>query len=80
MSSFLTLCSAYVTYLLCSAYVTYSTISLRDIPGLTANHFEITWVRDDWEPEIVEIFSDDEGLDEENENRWQKIWVPNWEE
>lgn len=55
-------------------------ISLRDIPGLSKNHFEVTWVREDWEPEILEIHSDDEGLDEDNDNRWQKIWFPTWEE
>lgn len=55
-------------------------ISLRDIHGLSKNHFEVTWIREDWEPEILEIFSDDEGLDDENDNRWQKIWFPTWEE
>lgn len=38
------------------------------------HHFEVTWARDDWAPEIVELFSDDETLDEENSNRWQKVW------
>lgn len=37
-------------------------------------HFEVTWARDDWDPEIIELYSDDETLDEENENRWQKLW------
>lgn len=56
------------------------TISLRDVPGLSQNHFEVTWIREDWEPEILEIHSDDEGLDEDNDNRWQKLWFPYWEE
>eukprot|EP00744_Colponema_vietnamica_P013194 GILI01018500.1.p1 GENE.GILI01018500.1~~GILI01018500.1.p1 ORF type:complete len:608 (+),score=99.26 GILI01018500.1:77-1900(+) len=38
------------------------------------NHFEVTWLRDDWDPEIIELYSDDETLDEENANRWQKLW------
>jgi alpha-tubulin suppressor-like RCC1 family protein len=56
------------------------TVTLRDISGLSKNHFEVTWLREDWEPEILEIHSDDEVLDEDNENRWQKLWFPYWEE
>jgi hypothetical protein len=38
------------------------------------HHFEVTWARDDWVPEIIELYSDDETLNEENPNRWQKVW------
>lgn len=56
------------------------TITMKDINGLSKNHFEITWIREDWEPEILELFDEDECLDEDNDNRWQKLWFPYWEE
>ena len=56
------------------------TISMRDVPGLGKDHFEVTWVREDWEAEILELHSDDEGVEELNGNRWQKLWFPTWEE
>ena len=34
----------------------------------------IEWLRDDWYPEMIELDSDDETLDEENENRWHHGW------
>jgi hypothetical protein len=34
----------------------------------------VEWMRDDWVPEEVELFSDDETLDEDNPNRWQAVW------
>lgn len=39
-----------------------------------ANAFEVRWAREDWDPEVVELRSDDETLDEENDNRWQNLW------
>ncbi len=52
----------------------------RDIDGLDENHFEIEWLRDDWEPEIVELSPEDEGIDELNDRRWQNLWFPTWDE
>jgi alpha-tubulin suppressor-like RCC1 family protein len=46
----------------------------RDIDGFSKTQFEIAWAREDWDPEIVELHSDDETLDEANENRWQHLW------
>ena len=50
------------------------TISRRDMDGFSKYHFEIDWAREDWDPETIELHSDDEGLDETNENRWQHLW------
>jgi hypothetical protein len=36
--------------------------------------YYLEWMRDDWVPEHVELFSDDETQDEENPNRWQSVW------
>eukprot|EP00758_Cryptobia_borreli_P018210 Tbor_TRINITY_DN6583_c0_g1::TRINITY_DN6583_c0_g1_i1::g.7410::m.7410/K11494/RCBTB; RCC1 and BTB domain-containing protein len=39
------------------------------------NHsFEVTWERDDWDPEDIDLYSEDETLCEDNPNRWQKSW------
>jgi alpha-tubulin suppressor-like RCC1 family protein len=51
-------------------------VTARDLPGCSANQFEVKWAREDWDPELVELHSDDETLDEENENRWQNLWFP----
>lgn len=34
----------------------------------------LEWMRDDWVPEEVELYSDDETQNEENPNRWQSVW------
>jgi hypothetical protein len=36
--------------------------------------FLLEWARDDWYPELIELDSDDETLNEENPNRWQHGW------
>lgn len=36
----------------------------------------VEWMRDDWQPEEIDLWSDDETLDEENPNRWQALWYP----
>jgi alpha-tubulin suppressor-like RCC1 family protein len=35
---------------------------------------KIQWQRDDWDDEVVTLYSQDETLDEENPNRWQPFW------
>merc|ERR1711991_954465 len=50
------------------------TIIGRDLEGYEKNSFEVKWVREDWDPEVVELQSDDETLDETNEARWQNLW------
>lgn len=50
------------------------TIADTNIAGFSKNQFQISWVRDDWEDEIIELLSDDETLDEDNGNRWQSGW------
>lgn len=35
---------------------------------------KIEWQRDDWDDEVVTLYSEDETLDQENENRWQPFW------
>jgi alpha-tubulin suppressor-like RCC1 family protein len=34
----------------------------------------LEWIRDDWVPEDIELYSEDETLDEQNPNRWQSVW------
>jgi hypothetical protein len=51
-------------------------VQARDIPGLTPHHFEVAWAREDWDPEVIELYSDDETFEEDNANRWQKLWFP----
>lgn len=44
---------------------------------------KVAWERDDWNSEVVTLYSDDETLASENENRWQPFWfekAPNSEE
>lgn len=35
---------------------------------------KVEWQRDDWDDEVVTLYSEDETLDEENANRWQPFW------
>ena len=49
-------------------------ITGRDMDGFQSTQFEVKWVREDWESEVIELASDDETLDEANDNRWQNIW------
>ncbi|KPI87278.1 hypothetical protein ABL78_3615 [Leptomonas seymouri] len=35
---------------------------------------KIEWQRDDWDDEVITLYSVDETLDEENANRWQPFW------
>jgi len=51
-----------------------ATLESQSAPELRNHHFEVTWVRDDWDPEIIELYSDDETINEGNGNRWQKLW------
>jgi hypothetical protein len=50
------------------------TIIGRDLPGQSSQAFEVRWVREDWDPEIVTLASDDETLDDANDDRWQNLW------
>ena len=46
----------------------------RRLESRSANHFQVEWLREDWDPEPVELHSDDETLDGDNECRWQALW------
>ncbi|KAG5464256.1 hypothetical protein LSCM1_00437 [Leishmania martiniquensis] len=35
---------------------------------------KVEWQRDDWDDEVVTLYSEDETLNEENANRWQPFW------
>ncbi|KPA81440.1 hypothetical protein ABB37_03808 [Leptomonas pyrrhocoris] len=35
---------------------------------------KIEWQRDDWDDEVITLYSEDETLDAENANRWQPFW------
>ena len=50
------------------------TVMGRDVEGFSKNAVEVQWVREDWDPEVVELASDCETLDEANEDRWQGLW------
>lgn len=34
----------------------------------------VEWLRDDWHDEVISLYSDDETLASENQNRWQPFW------
>lgn len=34
----------------------------------------VEWLRDDWQEEVLSLYSDDETLASENQNRWQPFW------
>lgn len=43
-------------------------------PSAQGTRVQLQWLRDDWDDEYVELFSDDETLDDANPNRWQPFW------
>jgi hypothetical protein len=51
-----------------------TTRSSGDETTASGKKFLVEWSRDDWCPELLELDSDDETLDEANPNRWQHGW------